>query len=61
MRLSAQRAEIEITFLYMAGTCNTLEKSKGVGREVREKEPMLAIYKPKPSPMITLSEKVYGS
>ena len=45
----------------MEGTCSTLEKSKGVGREVREKEPMLEIDKPEPSPMITLSEVVYGS
>ena len=49
------RAETEIRFLDMAGTCRTLEKSKGVRREVREKEPMLAIDKPEPSPIITLS------
>ena len=45
----------------MAGTCSTLEKSKGVGKEEREKELMLAIDKPEPSPMITLSEAMYGS
>ena len=59
--LSAQRAETEIRFLDMTCTCSTLEKSKGVGREVREKDPMLAIDKPEPSPMLTLSEAVYGS
>ena len=42
-------------------TCRTLEKSKGVGREVREKELMLAIDKTESSPMITLSEAVYDS
>ena len=36
----------------MAGTCRTLEKSKGVGKKVRENEPMLVIDKIKPSPMI---------
>ena len=61
MGLLAQRVETEIRFLAMAGTCSTLEKSKGVGREVREKELMLAIDKPESSPMITLSEAVYDS
>ena len=59
--LSAQRAETEIRVLDMAGTCSTLEKSKCVGREAREKKPMLLIDKHEPSPMITLSEAVYGS
>ena len=45
----------------MVGTCSTLQTIKGVGREVREKEPMLVIDKPAPSPIITLSEAVYGS
>ena len=45
----------------MASTCSTLEKSKGVKREVREKEPMLTIDKLEPSPMITLSKVKYGS
>ena len=48
-------------FLDMAGTCSTLEKSKGVEREVREKKSMLAIDKLEPSPMINLLEAVYGS
>ena len=54
--LSTQRAGTEIRFLNMPCTCRILEKNKGVGREVREKEPMLAINKPQPSPIITLSE-----
>ena len=45
----------------MTSTCSTLEKNKGVGREVKEKKSMLAIDKPKPSPMITLSKAMYGS
>ena len=45
----------------MVGTCSTLENNKGIGREVREKEPMLAIDKPEPSPITTLSEAVYDS
>ena len=53
--LSKQRIETEIRFLDME------EKNKGVGREVREKEPMLAIDKPKSSPIITLSEAVYNA
>ena len=61
MGLSTQKAETKIRFLDMAGTCSTLEKSKGVGREVREKESMLTIDKVEPSLMITLSEAVYGS
>ena len=32
-------------FLDIAGTCNTLVNSKGVGREVRVKELVLAIDK----------------
>ena len=43
--LSTQRAETEIRFLDIAGTCNTLVNSKGIGRKVRVKEPMLAINK----------------
>ena len=61
VRLSAQRIETEIRFLDMAGTCSTFENNKGVGRDGREKEPMLAIDKPEPSPIITLSEAVHGS
>ena len=38
----------------MVGTCNTLVKNNGVCREGRVKEPMLAIDKPVPSPIITL-------
>ena len=45
----------------MAGTYNTLKNNEGVEREVKEKEPMLAIEKLEPSPIITLSEVVYGS
>ena len=59
--LSTQRVEIEIRFLDMVGTCRTLEKNKCVGREEREKEPMLAIDKPEPSPIITLLEAVYNA
>ena len=59
--LSAQRAGIEIRFLEMASTCNTLVNNKGVGREGRVKEPMLAIDKLVPSLIIKLSEVVYDS
>ena len=45
----------------MAGTCNTLKNNEGVEREVKEKELILAIEKPEPSPITTLSEAVYGS
>ena len=38
IRLSAQRVEIEMRFLDITGTYNTLINSKGVGREVRVKE-----------------------
>ena len=48
-------------FLNIAGTCNTLVNSKGIGREIRVKEPALAIDKPVPSLIITQSEAVYGS
>ena len=48
-------------FLDITGTCNTLVNSKGVGREVRVKEPMLAIDKHVPSPIRTRSEAVYDS
>ena len=44
----------------MADTCNTLVNNKGVGREGRVKEPMLAIDKRVASPIITLSEAVYN-
>ena len=59
--LSAQRAEIEIRFLNMAGTCNILVKNNGVGREGKVKELMLAIDKLVPSPIITLLEGMYSS
>ena len=55
----AQRAEIEIRFLDIAGTCNTLVNNNGVGREVRVKETMLAIDKLVPSLIRTLSEVMY--
>ena len=45
----------------MTGTYNTLENNKGVGREVRENEPMLAIDKLEPSPIIKLLVAVYDS
>ena len=45
----------------MAETCNTLVNNKGVDREGRMKESMLAIDKPVPSLIITLSEAMYGS
>ena len=45
----------------MASICNTLVNNKGIGREGRVKELMLAIDKPIPSPIITLSKAVYGS
>ena len=45
IRLLAQRAEIEIRFLDISSTCNTLVNSNGVGREVRVKESMLDIDK----------------
>ena len=45
----------------MIGTWSTLEKNRGVRREKMEKEPMLAIDKPEPSPIIALSKAVYGS
>ena len=48
-------------FLDILGTCNTLVNSKGVGREVRVKEPMRTIDKPIPPPIRTWSEAVYGS
>ena len=48
-------------FLDTAGTCTTLVNNNGVGREVRVKEAMLAIDKPIPSPIRTLSEAVYDS
>ena len=59
--LSAQSAEAEIKFLDIAGTCNTLVNNNGVGREVRVKEPMLAIDKLVPLSIRTLSKAVYGS
>ena len=59
--LLAQRVETEIRFLDMAGACRTLEKNKGVEREVREKEPILIFDKPKPSPIITLLKAVNGA
>ena len=43
-------------FLDIVGTCNTLENSKGVGREVRVKDLVLAIDKPVSSPIRTRSE-----
>ena len=45
----------------MAGTCNALVKSNGVGKEGRVKEPMLAIDKLVPSLIITLLEAMYDS
>ena len=47
-------------FLDIVGTCNTLVNSKGVGREVRVNEPMLAIDKPVPTPIRTQSEAIYS-
>ena len=47
-------------FLDIAATCNTLANSKGSGKEVRVKEPVLAIDKPVLSPIRTRSEVVYG-
>ena len=41
--------------------CNTLVNNNGVGREVKVKEPMLAIDKLVPSLIITLLEVVYDS
>ena len=61
IRLSTQRAKIEMRFLDIAGTCNTLVNSKRVGREVRVKEPALAIDKHVPSLIITWSDVVYDS
>ena len=40
----------------MVDTCNTLVKNKGVSREGNMKDPMLAIDKLVPSPIITLLE-----
>ena len=57
----AQRVEIDIRFLDIPCTCNTLVNNNGVGREVRVKEPMLVIDKPVPSPIRTLLEAVYDS
>ena len=48
-------------FLDIAGTCNTLVNNNGVGKEVRVKEPMLAIDNLVPSPITILLEAVYGS
>ena len=45
----------------MAGTWSSFENNNGVRREVMEKEPMLAIDKPEPPPIITLLEAVYNS
>ena len=45
----------------MVDTCNTLVNNKGVGREGNVKEPMLAIDKLVPSPIITLLEVMYAS
>ena len=59
--LSAQRAETKIRILDMTGTYNILENNKGEGREVRENEPMLAIDKLEPSPIIKLLVTVYES
>ena len=55
------RVETEIRFLEMKSTCSTFENNKGVGREGREKEPMLAIDKPEPLLIITLSAAMYDS
>ena len=48
-------------FLDIVGTCNTLVNSKGVGREVRVKEPVLAIDKHVPLSIRTWLEAVYDS
>ena len=45
----------------MKSTRSTFENNKGVGREGREKEPMLAIDKPEPLLIITLSAAMYDS
>ena len=51
----------EMRFLNISSTCNTLVNSKGVVREVKVKEPMLAIDKLVLSPIRILSKAVYGS
>ena len=51
----------EIRFLDIVGTYNTMVNNNSVGREVRVKEPMLAIDKHVPSPIRTLLEAAYGS
>ena len=43
--LSTQMANTKMRFLDIASTCNTLVNNKGVAREVRVKEPVLAINK----------------
>ena len=53
--------ETEIRFLDIASTCNTLVNSKGIGKEVRVKQPMLAMDKLIPSQIRTRSEAVCGS
>ena len=60
-RVIGTRVVTKIRFLDIESTCNTLVKNNGVGREERVKEPMLEIDKLLPSPIITLSEVVYGS
>ena len=59
--LSTQRAETERRFLEIIGTCNTLVNSRGVGREVRVKDPVLAIDKPVPLPIRARSKVMYDS
>ena len=60
-RVSDTKVETGMRFLYIANTCNTLVNSKRVGRELRVKEPVLAIDKPIPSPIRTRSEAMYNS
>ena len=54
-------AAVRVRSAIWVGTCNTLVNNNGVGGEVRAKEPMLAIDKPIPSPIRTLSEAMYDS
>ena len=61
IRLLTQRAQTEMRFLNIVSTCNTLVNSKRVRREVRVKEPVLAIDKLVPSPIRTQTEAMYGS
>ena len=57
-RITDTKGRNRVRFLDIMGICNTSVNNNGVGREVRVKEPMLAIDKLEPSLIIILVEAV---